>query len=90
MFNGLNLFEIHMAFDRQLHQFIQDLINGTFWVQLDNISLNELISLKFIWYMTIIKVQAGFEKRGYGSILAGVMAHDRPVNLNSSQYLKCK
>ena len=35
---------------------------------LNNLSLNEWISLKFMWYFTINKIPVGYEKGGYVSI----------------------
>ena len=45
------------------------------------LSLNNHISLKFIWHVTINKIQVElFEKRGHLSIWTGVMALDRCEN----------
>ena len=38
---------------------------------LNNLSLTEWISLKFIWYMTINKILVEFKKGGYVSIWIG-------------------
>ena len=43
-------------------------------VPLNELSLNVWISLKFIWFMTINKIQVEFEKGGYASIWTGVIA----------------
>ena len=49
---------------------------------LNNLSLNEWISLKFIWNMTINKILVEFEmdSYGYASIWPGVMTPDRHKN----------
>ena len=39
-----------------------------------------------MWYMTIYYIQIKFEKAGYVSILAGVMASDRPKNGKKIQF----
>ena len=38
-------------------------------------SITEVL-MKFIWYLTINKIQVEFENEDYASIWAGVMAHD--------------
>lgn len=56
-------------------------------VSAQKLSLNEWISLKFIQYMTINKRHVELEKkRGYASILAGVMAPDRSQNFQLSGF----
>ena len=40
-------------------------------------SLNEQIDFKFIWYMTINKIQIEFEKGGYTSVWTVAIATDR-------------
>ena len=56
--------------------------NASFWFLLNKLLLNELISLKFIlgtslkfiWYLTINKIQAEFEREGYASLWTGEIA----------------
>ena len=50
---------------------------ANFWFPLNNLSFKECISLKFIWYKSIDKIQFEFEKEGYASIWTGVIAPDR-------------
>ena len=59
--------------------------NASFWYLLNKLLLNELISLKFIlgtslkfiWYLTINKIQVEFEREGYASIWTVEIAPDR-------------
>ena len=52
------------------------------WFPLNNLRLNDLILLKFIWYLTINKIQVEFEKGGYASILPpGITAPERREEL---------
>ena len=44
---------------------------------LTNLNLNELVALKFIWYITISTIQVEFENRDYASTLAGLVAHNK-------------
>ena len=47
------------------------------WLLLNTLSLNYPSLWKFIWYLTINKIQVQFEKEGYASIWPGVTAPDR-------------
>ena len=44
--------------------------------------VSDPILLKFIWYLTIYRIQVEFEKAGYASILPGVMVPDRHENFH--------
>ena len=47
------------------------------WFPLDKLSSNDSILLKFIWYLTINKIQVEFDKEDYAPILSRVIAPDR-------------
>ena len=48
--------------------------------QLNNLSVNYLTLLKFIWDLTSSRIQVEFGKKGYDNFATGKMALDRPKN----------
>ena len=55
--------------------------NENIWFPLNKVRLNDRILLKFIYYLTINKVQVEFEKGGHASIVQEIMASDRQEDL---------
>ena len=60
-----------------------DLRNGKYVLSVNNLSLNDPILLKLIWYLTINRIQIELKKEGCVSIRPGVMAPDRREKLQS-------
>ena len=53
--------KVMCLFDQELQPLIE-IKNYKFWFPLAYLSFNERISLKFMWYMTVIKIQVDYEK----------------------------
>ena len=51
---------------------LMDLKNWKFRVSAHNLTLNGWISLKFIWYITVVKMKLEFEMGDFALILTGV------------------
>ena len=56
------------------------------WFPLNEVSLIDPILLKFIWYLTINRIQVELEKEDYASIWPGVTAPGRHENLQISGF----
>ena len=46
------------------------------WFPVKELNFNDPILLKFVWYLTINRIQVEFEKEGYASVWPGVTDPD--------------